>query len=309
MNNQQNYLTDNRNIAKLGTGVLLTAASLYGLYYLLPVLNTIVWEGINLIAGIGVLGALLYIGPTFIKKLPIVNAKIAKLLTGWIIAWDEFIIQEMAINQAEEDREEIKEQISILEGEKAKKEDELEEAHVKLDESKSLVQELRSTRSDDDPELGLYVNEMVRQQDFIQSIEPLKNNIAELSEMCKKVYQATGIKIKDARAELKLQKSKLASLTAGQNAMNRALSIFTEKSPELIMAEERVKDIIGKKIGSIRNSVDIIKPLMQEKALKDKVKVKAALNQLNQITSGENVVSTPNIMVPSNKFEFLNKNK
>lgn len=309
MNNTQkpSYLSDSRNWAKLGTGVLLSIASLYGLYYILPILTTIVWEGVNLLIGLGALATLLYIGPTFIKKLPIINAKIAKILTGWIIAWDEFIIQEMAINQAEKDREEIKEQISTLEGQVAQKEDELEEAYNKRDESKQVVEHLRFTehRLDDDPELGFHINEMVRQDDFIQSIEPLKNNIKELAEMCMKVYTSTGVKIKDARAELKLQKSKLASLTAGQHAMNKALSIFTEKSPELLMAEERVKEIIGAKIGSIRNSVDIIKPLMEEKALKDKVKVKNALNKLSLI-SGENI-PMPTITIPQNKFEFLNK--
>ena len=306
MNNQQPYFSDSRNIAKLGTGLLISAASLYGLYYLLPILSTIVWEGINLLIGIGVLGILLYIGPTLIKKLPIINAKIAKILTGWIIAWDEFIIQEMAINQAEQDREEIKDQISILEGEKAKKEDELEEANFKLKESTSIINELRTSSNQEDSELNFYVNEMVRQQDFINSIEPLKNNISELSEMCKKIYTATGLKIKDARAELKLQKSKLESLTAGQKAMNKALSIFTEKSPELIMAEEQVKTIISQKIGSIRNSVDIIKPLMQEKALKDKIKIKNALNQLNQLNSGnQQPIQTP--IIQPNKFDFLTK--
>lgn len=306
--NKQSYFSDNRNIAKVGTGLALGAAALYGLSFLIPFLNTLVWETTHFIAGLGVLGILLFFGNRIIKVLPILNAKLAKMMTFWIIAWDEFIIQEMAINQAEKDRQVIKEQGDALRGQVAQKENELEEANNAYNEAKALAQHLKfeERRADDDPELALQVNEYTRQEDFINSITPLKNNIEELANMCKKVYDSTGIKIKDARAELKLQKSKLASLTAGEKAMSKALSIFTGKSPELEMAEQRVKEIIGAKIGSIRNSVDIIKPMMDERALKDRVRVKNALSKLS-LASGESANPVAINLTNVKPFDFLNK--
>lgn len=304
-NNKPSFFSDNRNIAKAGTALLLTALAGYGLLWLLPILSTIIWGTTEVLVGASILGALLYFSGTIIKKLPIINAKLSKMLTGWIIAWDEFIIQEQAIRQAQKDREVIKEQANILYSQVATKDDELQEAREKLKEAEGLVKQLQLRKvPSNDPELMLYANEVARQQDFINDIEPLRNNIDALGKMCKRVYDDTGVKIQDAIAELKLQKTKLASLTAGENAMNKALSIFQGDNPDVLLAQELVKQKIGSKIGSIRNTLDIIKPMMNDRELKNEVKVKRVLEQLSQSTS----IPAPQQQVQSSQFNFLKSN-
>lgn len=229
MERKPNFFSDSRNVAKLLTSVVLGGATLYGLFLLLPILSAIVWEGINLLIGASVLGILLYISPTIIKNLPVINAKIAKALTMWIIAWDEFIIQEMEIDKARKDAETIRIQSENLFGQVAQKNDELAEATEKLNEARGLLRELISQgKNSDDVELQLYVNEVTRQDDFIKTIAPLRDQIEELAKMCQKVYVASKLKIADAIAELRIQKIRLKSLTSGETAMNKALSIFQE---------------------------------------------------------------------------------
>lgn len=302
-NNKPSFFDDNRNIAKFGTGLLLTALAGYGLLWLLPILSTIVWGTVEVLVGAGVVGGLLYFSGTIIKKLPIINAKLSKILTDWIIAWDEFIIQEQAIQQAQKDREVIREQANILYSQVATKDEELQEAREKLQEAEGAVRHLQSQKvPSDDPELMLNANEVARRLDFIKDIEPLRDDIESLGKMCKKVYDDTGVKIQDAIAELKLQKTKLASLTAGENAMSKALSIFQGENPDVLLAQELIKQKIGSKIGSIRNTLDIIKPMMNDRDLKNKVKVQRVLEQLSQSTASPTSIPQS---TPSSQFNFL----
>jgi hypothetical protein len=219
----------------------------------------------------------------FWRRLGYINAKLAKLFTFWIIEWDEFLIQEMAINKAKEDRQIIKKQADNLFAQVAQKNEELSEAHNKMVEAQGMINELQSQgRTDADPEMELASNDYMRQKDFVDSITPLRAQIEELAQICQKVYNDTGNKIRDAEAELKVQKTKLASVTAGESAMNKALSIFTGENPDVTLANEAVKRKIGEKIGSIRGTLDIITPIMNERSLRDKVKVKRALAELKQ---------------------------
>jgi hypothetical protein len=286
--NKESFLSDPRNIAKSTTGMLLLGAVGLGvLYYLLPILTTIVWEGVNLIIGLATLATMLYIltSKGTWRRLSYINEIIAKTLTFWIIGWDEFVIQEMAIEKAKQDRNVIKEQADILLGLVAAKDQELAIAHQKMDEAQGLVNELTSQgKTIEDSEVGLYASQYTRQKGVIETLKPQRDDMQELGSLCQKVYKETGIKIQDATEELETQRSTLESLTAGETAMNKTLSIFNGKSKDLILAERLVKEKIGKKIGSIRNTLDIVTPMMNERALRDKVRMKQALDQMKGLS-------------------------
>ncbi len=284
----EGFFSDSRNIAKLSTGTILLGVFGFAAFvYLLPLLLTIVWGTVELIVGGTLLASLIYIltSKGTWRRLGYINAKIAKLLTIFIINWDEFLIQEAAIEQAKKDRDVIREQGDILFGQVATKNNELQEAYQKRDEAQGMVKELQSEgREASDLELQLAANEFLRNKDFIESVEPLRDQMDQLGKLCQKIYKDTGLKIRDAEAELALQRAKLESLTAGETAMNKAMSIFTTENPDVKLAERLIKEKIGKKIGSIRNTLDIINPIMNERALKDKVKLKAVLSQLQVVS-------------------------
>ncbi len=283
----ENKQFDIRDLSTYGAGALLAGAAGLGIFiYILPLLASVVWTGVYLIGGLIVGGVLLSIltSKKFWRLFKIASNKLAKMLTFWIIEWDEFILQEMEIEQAKKDREVIKEQSSKLYGQVSQKDEELGEAQAKLRESKGLISELQSQgRPDDDAEIELYVNDVTRSEDFINTIGPLREQIADLAKMCDRVYKETSLKIRDAENELKIQKLKFESLTAGQTAMDKALSIFQSDNADVALAKETGKRKIGEKIGSIRTTLDIIRPMMDERALKDKVKVKLALEQMRTV--------------------------
>lgn len=284
---EQKKPIDVRNVAKFlsGTGIL-GAIGVAFVIYLLPKLVAIVWQGVALVAGLTVLSVLILIvtSKKFWRILNVISEKVAKMFTFWLITWDEFILQEMEIKQAREDREVINKQANLLFGQVAEKDAELKEAKKKAEESKGLITQLmKEGRDESDAELQLYANEHARQNDFINTIFPLRNQLEDLAELCQKVYKNTDIKIRDAEAELKLQKDLLKSYTAGATAMDKALSIFKAENPDVLLAKQVVKEKIGQKIGSIRNTLDIINPIMNERALRDKVKVAGVLEQMRTL--------------------------
>lgn len=278
---------DARDIAKFlsGTG-LLAVIGIAAFIYLLPVITSIVWQGVTLLVGLGTLGilGLVLTNKRFWRNMKAINEKIAKVFTFWLITWDEFLLQEMEIEEAKKGRDNIKKQASILEGQVASKDDELLDAKNKMEDSKLLVQQLlKEGKTNDDPEVMLYSNDYVRQQDFITSISPLRDQIDHLAKLCMKVYKQSDLQIKDATAELKVQKAKFESLTAGESAMTSALNIFKADSPDVLLAKEVVKKKIGEKIGSIKTTLEIINPIMDERSLKDKIKVQKAIEQMKTL--------------------------
>lgn len=281
---------DIRDYVKLTSGLVLGGAALYAFgTYVLPFLLKTVWEGAALIWGCAVLGAslLLFAQPQFWRAIKAFNYIIAKTLTGWAIAWDDFAYQEMEIMQAEKDREVIKAQRIVLAGQAAQKEEELERARYSLKEAEACIKTLQKENNPENvDDLQFQAAEMVRQQEFINDITPLYNNILDLGKMLDEVYKQTGFKVKDAMAELKIQKQKLESYTAGQTAMQSAMSVLMGDaglSKDALQAREAVKAKIALKIGSIKTTLDIIAPVIRDRQLKDRTKVTMALDSMKKL--------------------------
>lgn len=296
MEEKSTNLKDSRIWAKLSVKTILLGVLGLAVYVkLLPFLITLVWGTTELIVGGSILAALLYVitSKGTWRRLGYFSDKVAKLLTIWLIEWDEFIIQENAIKEAKKKRQEIARHAETLFGQVAEKDAELEIAERRKRDAKGAVEELQlQGLTAEDVELRSYANEFSRQQEFIETISPLREQIENLAKLCQKVYKETGEKIKDAEQELDVQKSRLKSLTAGEKAMRNALNIFAGENPDVKLAEAVVKQKIGEKIGSIRNTLDIINPIMNQGALKNTVRVKEALRQLNAVNA-DNTIQIP----------------
>ncbi len=312
MEQTPNKQFDIRDLSKYSTGTLLAgAAGIAFFIYLLPVITATVWTGVKLIAGLCTAGAMigLLTSKKFWRFLRIFNEKLAKILTFWIIEWDEFILQEMEIDQAEKDREKIKKEASRLYGEVNTKDEELGKAIAEMKENSGLIKELQKEgRSNEDSELQLYASNLSRSKEFIETIQPLRDQIFSLANTLDKVYKETDIKIRDARAELAIQKTKLASLTSGETAMNSALSIFKSDNADVLLAKDVVRRKIGEKIGSIRTTLDIINPIMDQRALSNKVKVNSVLEQMKTLDITSYQLSDPVLKQKENQYsKLLNK--
>lgn len=281
---------DIRDYAKWTSALALGGAALYGFSkYVLPFLLKTVWEGTALIAGLVVLAFLLMLvtNPKFWRALAAINYIIIKNLTFWVITWDDFAYQEMEINESAKGRDEIRNNMEILSKQAQLKEDELAIAKRKMDEASATIRTLQARNNpEEEGDLDLAALEFSRQQEFINDITPLYQQILDLRKMLEVVYKQTDLKIKDARAELAMQKAKLESYNAGQSAMQSAYRILMGDlgmSEDARIAREAVKQKIALKIGSIRTTLDIIAPVMRERQIKDKTKVTMALDSLKKL--------------------------
>ncbi len=118
------------------TAILILAAIAYlFLQYVLPWLKTVVWNAVSLGIGIIVLVAVfgLLTNKAFWRRLSYFNDAIAKLALGWVIEFDEFILQEKQIQQAEKDREKMFEDNKKIKGKYA-------ELQAKVTKNKEMMQ-------------------------------------------------------------------------------------------------------------------------------------------------------------------------
>ncbi len=319
---KEKFFDDARNWAKTGSGALIIGAfGLVTYIYLLPFLDNVVWTSLHLIYGLIALAGTLFIltRPFTWRIIGVIRLKLAKIITLGMIEWDDFAIQEYELAKKKKEREGIRKEADNLLGLVYEQNIELTAAKKKLDSSNILIQDLRNEgKTDDDDEVQLYGSEVVRQMDFINDIQPLRDDTEELAKLLQEAYKRTGNEIADVENELKIQKRKLDILTKGENGIKKAFSIFKEENPEATLAKEMVKKKMAQKMGSIRNTTSIITPIMNEQSRRDKAKIKLALQQIKTVrvdgqplsieqgSSSSNFITTPTVNQSYDSF-FKNK--
>ena len=304
------WFSDKRNITKL---VIFGPAILIGLYYSLPFLNTILeglidgtLNGLKLIWTLAALiGSLLVLtSKKTWRLLDYAFTIIGKMLTFWIIDWDEFVIQEKEIEQAEKDTEKLDSEGRRLRGEESNLTEQIKEKTAEMKESLEM-----SKLATNENMATLKMNDYTRAKEFIQEITPLRDDITFLANYCEKAYDDSQYKIKDAWATLNTEKAKFRAVTAGESALKsaqKALLGDLALSADAKLARERMKQKISAKISNIKGAIRITSRVMEEKDLKDRAKLQVAKQEIQQmITSGQSDIAMPVIQVQPGQFKEL----
>lgn len=297
----ESWFKDNRNITKLVIGTVLFGT--LG-YYALPYVNSILTGLID-----GTLNAikLMWTGAALVVSFLILSSKktwrlidyamtiVSKMLTFWIINWDEFVIQEKEIDQAEEDADKVLKHANALEGEYNRLTTE-----IKLNdkEMRDALNESKLADADGNPQMStLKFNEYLSAKSFVEDISPLAEDIKFLADYCHKAYDESLYNIKDARNTLNKEKIKFEAISRGESALKyaqKALLGDLALSKDAQLAREMMKKKISQKIGTIKGAIRITSKIMQEKDLKDRAKVISAKEELQKIDAG---LIVPNIMI------------
>lgn len=279
----------------LGIG-LLGALGLVVYSYILPWLNTIVWGTIELAVGISIAAVLLYIllSPKFWKRMKIILDTFGEIIFRGFIEMNPFTIMELQLNKAEEDREELKEQAEKLKAQEdklrtslAEEKESYEESQEKVKILQQKIQRLADPNDYETPlELEAAANDLNNSRDYIEKITPIYNDISRLVQFADKAYTKSGYSLKSARNTVKKQRATYEAVTAGSNAMKKALRAFSG-DPEInkaasIALEALKKDISGK-VGAIKNSIQLTSQLMNERDLNDAAKVSLAVKKAQEI--------------------------
>lgn len=277
----------------MGLG-LLVGAGLLAWYYLVPFLVVMVWNTVSLAIGALVVGILGYIllSPKFWKRLNIILQALGSMLFGWFVEMNPFAILELHLDKSEKDREELFQQISRLQGQRVKLKQQLEAENETLKLSAKKVELCREklARNPGDEQAGYDLESAAidhnNSKDFIEKVGPIAGDIERLVTFAEKAHRKSGHALKNARSTVQKQRAAYEAVTAGSNAMSRALKAFTGDS-DMNSAKElalrKLKTDIADKIGTIKNCIAETSRIMNERDLNDAAKVAMAADNIQQL--------------------------
>jgi hypothetical protein len=257
------------------------------LQYVLPWLKVVVWNAVSL--GIGVICLILIIGlltnKTFWRRLSYFNDAIAKLALGWVIEFDEFVLQEKQIQQAEKDRERMFEDNKKIKGKYA-------ELHAKVIKNKEQMQlaseKMKIAGAHGDAEGAEdSQNEWSRASTYVETIEPIANDLSSITTFIDEAYKLAGRKIQNAKLDLDANKDLFYSANLGAGALASARKAFTGDvalNSDAEVAKAKVKEKIALSIGEMRSSIDIIKQISRSENLENAAKLSLARKKMEQIS-------------------------
>lgn len=277
----------------LGLG-LLGAAGLAVWYYLVPFLAAMAWNTVSLIVAVAVGAFLLMIllSPTFWKRMDIILQALGNLLFGWFVEMNPFNILEIQLQNSEKDRAELLEQKKKLEGQDVSLKQQLDEQDVIMRQAAKKMElcrdRLRANPVDEDMgfQLEAASNEFTNSKDFIEKVAPIRNDISRLIKFADKAYKKSGYALQNARSTLQTQRAAYKAVTAGQNAMTRALKAFSgdpEMNNAADIALRKLKEDIADKIGTIKTCIAETSAIMNTRDLNDAAKVALAADNVEQL--------------------------
>ena len=235
-------------------GTIITTLLLLGvlgylfLQYVLPWLTKVVWNAVSL--GIGVVCLILIIGlltnKAFWRRLSYFNDAIAKLALGWVIEFDEFVLQEKQIQQAEQDRERMFNDNKKIKGKYV----ELNAKVIRNKEQMQLATEkMNIARSHNDMEGAEdSQNEWSRASTYVETIEPITKDLNSITLFIDEAYKLAGRKIQNAKLDLEANKDLFYSANLGAGALSSARKAFTgdmSLNNDAEVAKAKVKEKIA----------------------------------------------------------------
>lgn len=281
--------------------------------YLVPVLAAMAWNTVSLVAALAIVGAMsmIFLSKTFWRRLNIIFQALGNMLFGWFIEMNPFAILEAQLNQSEKDREKLFEQSGKLKAQEADLVKQLDSQNniMKLAEKKITICKRKYDADPTDEQVGYDLesstNEWTNAKDFIDKVAPLKGDISRLVIFADKAYRKSGHALQNARTTLNSQKLAYDTVTAGQNAMTRALRAFSGNS-EMNNAADKALDALRKdiaaKIGTIKNCISETSRVMNERDLNDAAKVALAADNMqkldNKLDYVQVVSSTGDVQAP-----------
>lgn len=277
----------------LGIG-LLAALGLVAYAYILPFLLTVVWGTVELAIACAVAGVLLYVllSPKFWKRLGIILETLGEILFRGFVEMNPFTILSMQLDKMDEDRAELFKQIGKLRAQQNKLQTQLinEEEAMKLAAAKMEECKFKLSKNPNDEETGYLLesaaNDFNNSKDYIDKVAPIEGDISKLVTFAAKAHTKSGYALKNARSTVQKQKDTYEAVTAGSNAMRKALRAFTG-DPEMnkagAIALEKLRTDIAEKVGIIKNCIQETSKFMNERDLEDAAKVRLAAQNIEQL--------------------------
>lgn len=139
-------------------------------------------------------------------------------------------------------------------------------------------------------------NEWSRAQTYVETIEPITNDLNALTTFIDDAYKIAGRKIQNAKLDLDANKDLFYSANLGAGALSSARKAFVgdmELNNDAEVAKAKVKEKIALSIGEMRSSIDIIQQFSKAENLENAAKIALAKKKMEQMNrQSENAIQT-----------------
>ena len=274
------------------------------LYFVVPILTTIVWNTLNFGIALACLGIFLYCVTHRKLRLSLfyLYEIIMKKLVGFVIELDPFIIAEDYIGDMVQQREKLYNQSIDVDGQKEKIDLKLNEKEKEMN---SMLAKAKAAKDNNMmPELGNATRQVARINEYIKQLAPIRDSLAKIGDYLTKVHKNSGYLIEDAKNELELKKDLYKSVSSGNQALNSAMKIFKGDPEKKLMVEqsmEYLKEDIAGKLASMKKAISYSTDFMRSIDLDNATFEVEGLKMLEAYDSDSELKLNTQLWQPSNE--------
>lgn len=247
-------------------GIFLVAAIGAAAYFLLPILSKIVWEGVNLAIGLGVLGGLIYLvlDPKMRNLVWYMYKSVMRWITGLFVQIDPIGILKSYIDDLKNSLGKMNGQISNLKGQMYKLSEMIKQNQRDIQNNLGLASKAKETGRDSI--MVLKARKAGRLQESNMKLEDLYKRMEVLYRVLVKMYENSEIMLEDLQDQVVVKEQEYKAIKASHSAMRSAQAILSGNSDKKYMydmALEAMANDVGQKVGEMERFMDMSKNVME----------------------------------------------
>jgi phage shock protein A len=247
-------------------GVFMVAGIAAAAYYLLPILGKIVWEGVNLAIGLGVLGGLIYmvLDPKMRNLVWYMYKSVMRWITGVFVEIDPIGILKSYIEDLRDSLGKMNQQISNLKGQMYKMSEMIKQNQREIQNNLSLAGRAKDTGKESI--MVLKARKAGRLQESNMKLEDVYKRMEVLYRVLTKMYENSEIMLEDLQDQVVVKEQEYKAIKASHSAMKSAQAILTGNSDKKYMydmALEAMANDVGQKVGEMERFMDMSKNIME----------------------------------------------
>jgi phage shock protein A len=246
-------------------GLFLVAGIAAAAYYLLPILSKIVWEGVNLAIGLGVLGGLVYIilDPKVRNLVWYMYKSLMRWITGIFVQIDPIGILKSYIDDLKSSLGKMSTQIANLKGQMYKLSEMIKQNQRDIQNNLGLASKAKEVGRDSI--MVLKARKAGRLQESNMKLDDLYKRMEVLYRVLVKMYENSEIMLEDLKDQVSVKEQEYKAIKASHSAMRSAQAILSGNSDKKYMydmALEAMANDVGQKVGEMERFMDMSRNVM-----------------------------------------------
>lgn len=246
-------------------GLFLIAGIGAAAYYLLPILSKIVWEGVNLAIGLGVLGGLVYVilDPKVRNLVWYMYKSLMRWITGIFVQIDPIGILKSYIDDLKSSLGKMSTQIANLKGQMYKLGEMIKQNQRDIQNNLGLASKAKEVGRDSI--MVLKARKAGRLQESNMKLDDLYKRMEVLYRVLVKMYENSEIMLEDLKDQVSVKEQEYKAIKASHSAMRSAQAILSGNSDKKYMydmALEAMANDVGQKVGEMERFMDMSRNVM-----------------------------------------------